>query len=516
MLKHEVRTGDEPDAVKLALQAIRTLAQRLQGSDLTRMLSMVTSDCHEDLTSASHAEAAGKLLVVVMSAKSSTFQDLAPRIIRFLKRQLAGTSSALHLKNLLVTLNSILELRPSVLGPAGDQHGQLDESLARLFEETYDPLIQSRIRLDADSDDLAVVCKALRGLGLLATQPAANAGEGEFRKLLGDETCRQLCARLSRIITESHDEPKFDPVIQEVAAALSQIFPIYADGLRIFVDLAVESDSTRSSVSVLRRVVPILVSIGTRELPASGDQLDGFVYVVATLLRLLRTTPTDPKLTPEAAVELVIGILNAMMQFRSRFIPSTCQIALPKTAMKDYIVTKYPSLPRSEGSMPEAAPENQSDPQQTFEESFFAVCFFITKYLVSQETELCRDEATGQLCLPHRFGSRTTSMTKLDDMRLVTIGRMATFTFRHITPGCQIDLGLPSQIFCLFQPIHIRLGKYTADPISDIISVPLCSAWELITSSRVEGGDIAQLSLGIAEGIAPPGIQTLVCFHLFR
>jgi hypothetical protein len=213
--------------------------------------------------------------------------------------------------------------------------------------------------------------------------------------------------------------------------------------------------------------------------------------------------------------EVLLGILNAMVQFRSRFISSTCEAIIPADPDSDPILSRYTDLAelRSDDG-PAKGASDQLGSDQTLEEAFFAVCYWVTRRLVCQATVLLHTEddlatpyvAPGSAAIHDE--SQTTSVA-LEELKLVTLGRIAKFTTRHISVDCQIRLGLPAQIFCLFQPVRLELSGSAATTNE---AWPLAqSAWNLIRYSASQGTpDVSQISLGIAEGIAPDAMKTLV------
>lgn len=464
-------------------------------------MGTVAADCHDDLTSPQFAAPAGKLLVVAMSAQPSAYFGLATKTIDFLKRQLQGSTSAAHVSDIIVVINSILELRPVMMRDCDGSQDLASDFLIGLIGDVYEPVIHRYSKPAADGedkDDILVLCKAFRGLGLLAVQSASP--EADFKMLLDEDNCQRICGMLSSAILGDCSSSKDPGVLDDASSALARINSVYPDAAKILVATAFQSTSVVPTVELIRRVVPILVYVGANDVPIVGTYIDRFSNLVGTLMGMLLNNLEASPPSFDSAAELVLGLLNAMFQFKAKFIRPDYRAVLPASLLSDESVEGCHNLPRliKNKMLLEPSSGSQSSSLPDPEVTFFSICFFVMRQLVMRSTDIGVDQTTGhpRLKLSSDFQG---SQTSVDETRyLVLVARTTRFSLRNLEPNCQLALGLSSHIFRLFHSIP---------------NGEMSLAWDQITpesNASNEAHQVAQLSLAISEGLSPLSLASLV------
>ncbi|OHW92482.1 DNA repair transcription protein [Colletotrichum incanum] len=488
-LKYEVRNGEIEDTINATLEVIRTIAKRLTGDELRDFALAVQRDCLEDLSNPIYTAASGKLLISVHSAKPAAFALMIAPSVTHVKENLRHTKSPDHTKNLLILLNSLLELRQALIGGGvqlsvedAEAFKATEPMLAPLHSQTYLPLFRKALEDTAQKEDIAIGQQAIKGLGLMVCQRAAQTGEST-QPMLPDSTLSEICNDLASVIFNNPEQPTMTEARSELendaVSALQKALMAYPQGrAEVIKDCfglcesylaSPERESLPTVASSLQERVQRLAFICCYELPHQGDVLSGYTSYLSAILVILHSI-LDSKAHPRLWWILASGIHLAM-----RLCQSAIEASHPRSKTNNfddkrfsltwfsYVGNRYPDLPRFDDS---TVPNDGEDSMEVDEQAksgrddgnelhgdFILVSLFVVRQLYRRATKIISydDDAELSLALSDDFTSKDLDDRKIEDNYLHVLSEMATFVIQQMTELEQTRLLLNEEVVTLFR-----------------------------------------------------------------
>lgn len=563
-LKYEVRNGEIEDTINATLEVIRTIAKRLTGDELRDFALSVQRDCLEDLSNPIYTAASGKLLISVHSAKPAAFALMIAPSVTHVKDNLRHTKSPDHTKNLLILLNSLLELRQALIG--GDVLLSVEDAeafkstepmLVPLYKQAYLPPFQQAIRDTAQKEELAIGQQAIKGLGLMVCQRAAQTGQSA-QPMLPDSTLSEICNDLSSVILNAAEQPSTDEFrasfIDETVLALQKATMAYTPALTKLIEdsfricepyiTSPEATSLPNFIATLQQTIPKLAFISCSQVPRQGDKLAYYVLFLSVLLKNLQSM-LDAKAPPEVWTVFVSGIQTAM-----RFFRDAVHALLPRPEGPDfndkrfhpdtwvnYVASRYPTLPRIDGeniASDVAAEAMDIDKQDRELENasnelhgdFILTSLFVVRQLYRRATKIISfaDDNDLSLELSGDFNSKDPEQRSLEDRYLHFLGSMATFVIQDMNELQQTGLLLNEEVVTLFRgddeylhsdptQSHPWANAQLRDAMLRTFSPQATYSMRDPPKFPISGfsqGRAVVLSLGIVQPLHPTAVQRLV------
>ncbi|KAF6810727.1 DNA repair transcription protein [Colletotrichum sojae] len=562
-LKYEVRNGEIEDTINATLEVIRTIAKRLSGDELRDFALSVQRDCLEDLSNPIYTAASGKLLISVHSAKPSAFVLMIAPSVTHIKENLRHTKSPEHTKNLLILLNSLLELRQVLIG--GDAELTPDDAaafksteplLAPLYKQSYLLAFQKALHEGSQKEEIVIGQQALKGMGLMVCQRAACTGRSTL-PMLPEATLSEICDDLASVLLRAPEQHAADEMraglVDEAVYALQRAIMAHPPALKKLVDesfricepyiASPETTSIVGLVETLEQIIPKLAFIACSEIPRQGNQFDNYVLILSVLLKNLQSM-LDIKAPPQVWSVFASGIQMTMRYFRdaihalaprsqvlvndSRFHPDT---------WVNYVASRFPVLPRIDGESSDSTATGEamdidaqtqvpSNSNNELYGDFILIGLFVVRQLYRRATKILSyaNDTELSLELSDDFITKDPDARVVEDRYLHYIGSMATFIIREMNELEQTSLLLNEEVVTLFRgddeylhsdPInahpwanaHLRdamLRTFSPQPSYDLRSPPK------FPISGFSHGRAVVLSLGIVQPLHPTAIQRLV------
>ncbi|EXF73011.1 hypothetical protein CFIO01_11772 [Colletotrichum fioriniae PJ7] len=478
-LKYEVRNGEIEDTINATLEVIRTIAKRLSGDELRDFALTVQRDCLEDLSNPIYTAASGKLLISIHSAKPAAFALMISPSVTHIKENLRHTKSPDHTKNLLILLNSLLELRSALIG--GDVELSVEDAeafksteplLAPIYKQTYLPLFQKALQDIAQPEDITIGQQATKGLGLMVCQKAAQTGQSN-QPMLPEETLNEICDNLATLALQAPDEPAKDrnqlKISDEAAIALQKATMAHPPAQPKLIDIcfrvcdaysaAPSAKNLDSMHNVLKHNLARLTYVFCSESPRS-EKLELYTYLMQALLVNLYKMQ-DAKADPKIWSVIATYIFSAMIQFKEG---AKGVISLPvKNNFSDtrfdynwvsYVANRFPNLPR--------LPDDQIVSMQVMDESnevdnlqgdFALINLYVTRQLYRRATKIISyaDNSELSLALSDDFGKKDPEDKNEEDAYLHRLSNIAVFTIQHMSEYQQTNLLLNEEVVTLFR-----------------------------------------------------------------
>ncbi|GKT63500.1 DNA repair transcription protein [Colletotrichum tofieldiae] len=523
-LKYEVRNGEIEDTINATLEVIRTISKRLTGDELRDFALAVQRDCLEDLSNPIYTAASGKLLISVHSAKPAAFALMVAPSVTHVKENLRHTKSPEHTKNLLILLNSLLELRQALIGGGvqlsvedAEAFKATEPMLAPLHNQTYLPLFRKALEDTAQKEDIAIGQQAIKGLGLMPT------------------------------MTEARSELENDAVfaLQKALMAYPQgRAEVIKDCFRLCESYLAspERESPPTVAPVLQERVQRLAFICCYELPRQGDVLSGYTSYLSAILVILHSV-LDSKAHSRLWWILASGIHLAM-----RLCQSAVEASHPRSKTNNfddkrfsltwfnYVANRYPDLPRFDDSIvsndgedameiDEQAKSGRDDVNDLHGE-FILVSLFVVRQLYRRATKIISydDDAELSLALSDDFISKDLDDRKIEDNYLHILSDMATFVIQQMTELEQTRLLLNEEVVTLFRgddeyhhpEPHTDHRWHNAELRDAMLRTWAPQASYSMTNppkfpiSGFSQGRTVILSLGVLQPFHPTAIQRLV------
>ncbi|KAK1982427.1 Dos2-interacting transcription regulator of RNA-Pol-II-domain-containing protein [Colletotrichum cereale] len=488
-LKYEVRNGEIEDTINATLEVIRTIAKRLTGDELRDFALAVQRDCLEDLSNPIYTAASGKLLISVHSAKPSAFALMVAPSVTHVKENLRHTKSPDHTKNLLILLNSLLELRQALIG-GGVQLNVEDAQafkatepmLAPLYNQTYMPLFQKALEDTAQKEDFAISQQAVKGLGLMVCQRAAQTGEST-QPMLHDSTLSEICNRLASVIFNNTEQPTMVEARSELendaVLALQKALMAYPQGraevikecLRLCETYLAspEQESLPTVAPILQERVHRLAFICCYRLPRQGDVLCGYTSYLNAVLVILHSM-LDSKAHPRLWWILASGIHLAM-----RLCQRAVEALHPRSNTNNFddkrfsltwfshVANRYPDLPRFDDNIVSNDGEDAMDVDEQpksvgyggdqLQGEFILISLFVVRQLYRRATKVISydNDSELSLALSDDFTCKDPDDRKIEDNYLHVLSEMATFVIQQMTELEQTRLLLNEEVVTLFR-----------------------------------------------------------------
>ncbi|OLN81119.1 MMS19 nucleotide excision repair protein-like protein [Colletotrichum chlorophyti] len=486
-LKYEVRNGEVEDTINATLEVIRTIAKRLSGNELRDFALTVQRDCLEDLSNPIYTAPSGKLLISVHSAKPAAFALMIAPSVTHIKDNLRHTKSPDHTKNLLILLNSLLELRHALIG--GDVELTAEDAeafkstepmLVPLYNQAYLPPFHQALDAAAQKEQLAIGQQVIKGLGLMVCQRAAQTGKST-QHMLPEATILEICNDLANVILEAAETPSLaesrSDFTDEAVLAFQKVTMVYSPALKMLIDgvfkecdVYISSPETMSLAgltSKLRKNIPKLAFVGCVEIPNQGDKFGNYVSVLTALLKNLQSM-LDAKVPPQVWSVFASGIMTAMNYFRDAIqgvVPRLDTINFedkrfhPDSWVK-YVASRYPSLPRIDGETSDSDGDVETDSINALESisdqlhgEYIVVSLFVIRQLYRRATKIVsyNNDTELSLELSDDFTRKDLDEQNLEDQYLHFIGTMATSVISHMNYLEQTRLLLNEEVVTLFR-----------------------------------------------------------------
>ncbi|GAO19499.1 hypothetical protein UVI_02054360 [Ustilaginoidea virens] len=507
-LKYEVRNGEIEDSIWATLEVLKTLATRLTGDDLRDYTLTVTRDCVADLATPMYTTSAGRLLVGVLSASSTTFVLMVAPAVTHVKENLRHPKSPTHTLNLLKILRIILETRllltnEEMSEPDTGDFAAVDSIFTTLYEDVYKAPLASASKPDALDEDFRLSAEAVQGVGALIGQRkmrslSAEAVSGQHLGLLiSGSTCFEICEAMFAIATQSwHDEARrsgSDDLGNEATKALQRSIRAFPQGFHPLVVKGMSSlrhsiaNLDRQSLETIQSLGPFLAYVGCSAVSDNAaETMKRFLELVHAFAAELFVAIGN-KTSPKIWCFLVVGIHTAARHFNDA--------CLEKDAAADQgegepsladIGIKYPeiaalgspgevsstAMPPSFGSIAEA----RSDA--------LLICFHIAGLFYKQATR--KGPVSSQLVLSDDF---TASEPEYERQYLYLLSELAGFAVHEMTESQQALLEVEKPALNLFREMEVNTSA---------------TSWHWLTNSPLN-----VLSLGILGALRPSRVAKL-------
>ncbi|TQN71514.1 MMS19 nucleotide excision repair protein-like protein [Colletotrichum shisoi] len=488
-LKYEVRNGEIEDTINATLEVIRTIAKRLTGDELRDFALAVQRDCLEDLSNPIYTAASGKLIISVHSAKPAAFALMIAPSVTHVKDNLRHTKSPDHTKNLLILLNSLLELRQALIGGGvqlsvedAEAFKVTEPMLAPLQSQTYLPLFQKALEDTAQKEDIAIGQQAVKGLGLMVCQRAAQTGESS-QPMLPASTLSDICNNLASVIFTTPEQSTMADALSELendaVLALQKALTTYPparakvieDCLKLCRSYLHSTDavSLQTTAPILEEKVKRLAYICCCELSCQGDLLSGYISYLHAIIGILHAM-IDAKAHPRIWSILASGIHLAMRlcqraveNLRPRSKTNNFDDKRYSLTWFNYVANRYPDLPRFDDNIL----TNDSDDAMDIDEQarsagndgdelhgeFILVSLFVVRQLYRRATQIIsyNDDTELSLALSADFTSKELDDRMVEDDYLHALSNMAIFVIQQMTELEQTRLLLNEEVVTLFR-----------------------------------------------------------------
>ncbi|OHE93582.1 hypothetical protein CORC01_11081 [Colletotrichum orchidophilum] len=559
-LKYEVRNGEIEDTINATLEVIRTIAKRLTGEELRDFALTVQRDCLEDLSNPIYTAASGKLLISIHSAKPAAFALMISPSVTHIKENLRHTKSPDHTKNLLILLNSLLELRLALTG--GDVQLSAEDAeafksteplLAPLYKQTYLPLSQKALQDTAQPGDITIGQQAIKGLGLMVCQRAAQIGQSN-QPMLPDAILTEICDNLAILTFQAPEEPAKDnnrlKLSDEAAFALQKTTMAYSPVQKKLIEdcfRVCDGFSTSPTAKtwdsmhrVLQHNLARLSYICCSECPRS-DKLGFYTRFLSALLLNLHKM-LDIKANPKIWSVITAYMLSAMVHFKQaakEFINHPVKNNFNdrrfNTAWVSYVAKRFPVLPRfsddkidsMDAMDADEQAENPGNEVDNLQGDFALVNLYVVRQLYRRATKIISYDNNTELslALSDDLSSKDPEAKNEEDLYLNNLSKIATFSIQHMSEYQQTNLLLNEDVVTLFRGSdeyhhpnptegHRWNNRELRDAMLRTMGLPQ-PAYDMrnppqFPISGFSHGRTVILSLGIIQSFHPTTVQRLV------
>ncbi|KAK1688383.1 Dos2-interacting transcription regulator of RNA-Pol-II-domain-containing protein [Colletotrichum godetiae] len=478
-LKYEVRNGEIEDTINATLEVIRTVAKRLTGDELRDFALTVQRDCLEDLSNPIYTAASGKLLISIHSAKPAAFALMISPSVTHIKENLRHTKSPDHTKNLLILLNSLLELRLALTG--GDVELSAEDAeafksteplLAPIYKQTYLPLFQKALQDTAQPEDITIGQQATKGLGLMVCQRAAQSGQSN-RPMLPEETLTEICDNLATLALQAPGELAKDKnqlkISDEAAIALQKATmahpPAQAKLIAICFQVC-DAYSTSPSAKTLDSVHDVLkynlarlTYVFCSQCPRSEKLKLYTSFLEALLVNLHKMM--DVKADPKIWSVIATYIFSAMLQFKEA---AKEHISHPvKNNFSDkrfdnnwvtYVANRFANLRRRPDDRIDAMElTDESNEVDNLQGDLALINLYVARQLYRRATKIISyaNNSELSLALSDDFSRKDPEDKNEEDAYLHHLSSIATFTIQHMSEYQQTNLLLNEEVVTLFR-----------------------------------------------------------------
>lgn len=502
-LKYEVRNGEIEDTMWSTLEVLKAVTTRLKGDDLRDYTLNVIRDCVSDLASAMYCGAAGRLILSVLSASSTSFVLMAASTITHIKENLRHPKSLTHSQDLLKLLRAILETRLLLMNVSLDASDEsdfamIDPIFKNLYSEVFKQHLEAAQKASPSEDEVKVGTEAVQGAAVLVCQKQTPKSEqGGAVSLLPESTSAEICESLLHIIMvgcEGHqsDVAGVDELVNETTNSLQRAIAAFPDGFQPSANrivASIRSNSTSGSpdaVQLIQDVGPILAFIGCSQLPSAPEQgLSQFLYSSRAL-----TAEIFAAIDAKADAK-VLCALAASLQTVFRYFKDACLKSDPKKDgifskenWTSEITAKYPLLNdigSGDAVLTDAAVSNTLTASEVFND-FLLSSLVIVKALYLKATTLDT--------VPVLSGSFGGSGKADEQQYLYLLSTLAGFAVHELTEAQQVAIGSETWAINLFHEDFQSTQETAGD-------------W--LVNSRVN-----ILSFGILEALRPAAVAKLV------
>lgn len=526
-LKYEVRNGEIQDIIKATLKVLCSLTKRLEGEDLRLFLDNAWRDLREDITDSKYTAQAGRLLVAIVSATTSSFALLIPRALEHVKQTIKNDTSVLHTRHLIALTSSVVKLRLHLVSDVGWKLSQAQDAELlsddlfgdSLFHDLYMPLWEEYSNQSSPIEHIGILREAMQGLGALVGQK--SSGPGPIRRLCSDATCETIFGLLAKpVIICPLKGPKYfssveDRVPQDLLDAgeetLRNAVPLYPPSFRYlllqyftsFQDAYQSQTRPHDLSSQIRKVSTALCQlIHSDTLTADGSWPNemALVHTFVQGLKWMSSKQADPKylivfidaihLTFKRSLKQGSRWDNGPALTNERFGELT---QLFKGNWSPPVDSNRPETT----DQPDAEKAEPGPPRRAF-------YLFIVQQLYRRFTTLTKplegsDTSASsriRVCLTQDLDGSGPDLVARQDSLLNQLGQLATSVIRALSEDDQTALELDFEAFYLF---HTGGGVF--GPQSEL-------SWSVSPANDFR---TAPLSLGIVQGLWPGAIRVEVC-----
>ncbi|KAF5229425.1 hypothetical protein FAUST_10431 [Fusarium austroamericanum] len=530
-LKYEVRNGEIEDTIWGTLEVLKSLTQRLTGDELRDHTLSVTRDCVPDLATTMYAASSGRLMISILSSKSSAFVLMAAPVLTHIKENLRHPKAPVHSQDLHKVLHVILETRllltdSNMNAEEREDFTAIDAFFKSLYNEVYKSAVALGSKQYASYDDLKVATQAVQGAGALVCQrpakssdPSISGASASSERLLPEETCSEICESLFAILKRSGPGyPRStggDELINETAKSLQRAIRLFPRGFNGIVDesmtiirTARQNTGTAEVVETVTTLGGLIAFIGSSELPSTPrDGLDHFVYSVSIFLSELFDT-LQSKSDPQIWCALAAIVQSIIRHFNDACLASDPdkELSIESDALKA-IGSIYTSLGQlGEGKPAESSTEYHSRISQAasvaeVRNEFLLISLFIARQLYRQATKAIEAHPqTGKQAL-----SLSDDFASADQVAghqyLHLISTLAGFVIHEFSEAQQTSLQTENFAIALFRDDSITIPQKQAEEQQVLENG---SSWTWLAS---EAPNV--LSLGVLQALQPSAVARL-------
>ena len=294
-LKYEVRNGEVEDTIWATLEVLKALTTRLEGDDLRDYTLNVTRDCVTDLATAMYANAAGRLLISVLSAKPDAFVLMVAPTVTHIKENLRHPKSPTHSLDLLKVLHVLLESRLLVTDldmtePQRTDFAAVDGVFKSLYADVYQTHLQLGTMAEVYEDSVKMATEAVEGVGALLSQ--RNVGpQGETSAfLIPESSCSEACGALFTIATRPWSDQDrnagSDSLVNEATISLQRIVKLHPQAYGDLVSRGMtlvqhsRAASTEDAAESRRSIISLLAFVGCSTLSDPNATFSHFLQLL--------------------------------------------------------------------------------------------------------------------------------------------------------------------------------------------------------------------------------------------
>ncbi|KAI1269138.1 hypothetical protein F5Y18DRAFT_177814 [Xylariaceae sp. FL1019] len=521
-LKYEVRNGEIVDAIKATLKALTSLTKRLDGVDLQTFLSNAWRDLSEDILEPKYTAPAGRLLVALSGATTTSFSLLAPRALELVKPAIKSSTSIAYKQDLITLVGSMLNLRLHLVDglesepPSPGTITDLSDDLFgdSLFQDLYWTTWEAHSAPTGPIEHTGILRETMKGLGALVGQKTSR--QTPYEKLCSDSTCDTIAAILAKPI---------------IICQVEGVHLLQSDNGEAFVSQDLLLAATEALMTAVPRYPPTFQHLLLQYLSSAQamQELDHEALsprLCNALLSLCRLIDSD-KMEPASGWLNEAALINTILQqihvtLSQRKHPKLCvsllnclSVCLPRAMEKSEVSDIRPldyhlfeefrsrmatiNVPRIDENETgnihamELEEPGSDRPRRAF-------CLFVVRQLYRRFARVyyVSDATAGTVKIDPDLDSTNPKLENHYDEGVHRLGSIATQVIRQLTEAEQMHLCLDREIFDVFQ-----YGNH----LSHMKKQP-------ILFSKESAFRVAPLCLGIAQGLWPKAIDTHLNMNL--
>lgn len=497
-LKYEVRNGEIEDTMWATLEVLKAVTTRLKGDDLRDYTLNVIRDCVSDLASAMYCGAAGRLILSVLSASSTSFVLMAASTMTHIKENVRHPKSLTHSQDLLKLLRAVLETRVLLMRVGLSAEDESDFAMIDpIFKNIYAEILKHNLdavtKDNASEDEVKVAAEAVQAAAVLVCQKqtASPSQEHDPARLLHDTTCAEICDSLLEIIlygcTNRNTQPSgTDELINEATKSLQRATANFSPGFEPFVNrIANEirkqrAENSTDASAVINDIGPIMAFVACSELPTEPSKgLYQFLYA-SNMLTSELLTAIDSNANEKVWSSLIAGI-HALFRYFKDACSSAVRggdVAFNKQTWYSDICERYPLLKEigtTDDVLADVSTSTSPSPVADVFVDYLLSALYIVRLLYIKATAFDTEPKLATSCESDK------------GQYLLLLSALAEFVIHELTEEQQLAIGSESWVSNHF---HVDSKPVTVD-------------WIISKRANV-------LSFGILKSLRPGSIAKLV------